>query len=173
MRSKRQSAFRTRYCNPAAFPASSPPTFASRRTMSLIRSLVCILFITTSAIAADKPFLSPALGSHMVLQRDKPNTFWGWTTPGAAVTVTLNDQKADATAGPDGKWIATLTPPPAGGPYTVSINGPQHVELTDLLVGDVWLCGGQSNMEFGITMEKDGAAEVAQSDDNQLRLFLV
>jgi sialate O-acetylesterase len=142
--------------------------------MNPIRSLLLILLlIATPAIAADKPFLSPALGSHMVLQRDRANTFWGWTAPGSEVTVSIAGRRAKAVAGPDGKWTAHLTPPPVGGPYTGAIDGPQHVDLTDIMVGDVWLCGGQSNMEFGITNEKKGAAEVAQSNDPGLRLFFV
>ena len=119
-----------------------------------------------------KPFLIPALGSHMVLQREKPTTFGGWTKPGSTVTVSIDGQQYKAKAGTDGKWDAKVTPPKVGGPYTISIDGPEHMELTDVLVGDVWLCGGQSNMEFGIGGEKDGAAEIAQADHPNIRLFI-
>lgn len=122
---------------------------------------------------APLPFLSPAFGSHMVLQRDRPNTFWGWTAPGAKVTVTVGDKKATGVAAADGKWTVKLNPPKTGGPYTVSVDGSQHIVLTDVLVGDVWLCTGQSNMEFGLTMEKGGAAEVAAANDPNLRILLV
>lgn len=118
------------------------------------------------------PFVSPALGSHMVLQRDRPNTFWGWTSPGERVTVTLGEKKASGVAGADGKWMVRITPPKVGGPYTVAIDGSQHAQLEDVLVGDVWLCTGQSNMEFGLTMENGGAEAVANSNDPNLRLFL-
>ncbi len=119
------------------------------------------------------PFLSPALGSHMVLQRGKPNAFWGWTTPGTAVTVAIEGKKATGVAGPDGKWIARVTPPKVGGPYTVTVDGSQHVELTDVLVGDVWLCTGQSNMEMGLGAGVNGGAEaIAAADDPQMRLFV-
>ena len=121
--------------------------------------------------AAEKPYLSPVFGDHMMLQRDKPNTFWGWTKSGSEVTVSIGDQKTKCTAGADGKWIARLTPPKVGGPYSVVIDGPAHLELTDVMVGDVWICSGQSNMEFGISNEKDAAKEIAQSNDPNMRLY--
>ncbi|CAN5514882.1 sialate O-acetylesterase [soil metagenome] len=122
---------------------------------------------------ATLPFLSPALGSHMVLQRDRPNTLWGWTIPGSSVTVTLMDQKVTTTAGADGKWMAKINPPKVGGPYSISIDGTEHVTLDDVLVGDVWLCTGQSNMEFGLSLEQNAATEVPQANDPNLRLFMV
>lgn len=118
------------------------------------------------------PFVSTALGSHMVLQRDKPNTFWGWTAPGEKVTVSLDGKSASGVAGSDGKWTVRLTPPKVGGPYTVQIDGSQHASLDDVLVGDVWICGGQSNMEFGLTMALGGAEAVAGATDPNIRLFM-
>jgi sialate O-acetylesterase len=135
---------------------------------------IIILFTLTlspALFAADKPYLSPAFGSHMVLQREKPNTFWGWAQPGSEITVSIADQRAKTTTAPDGKWIVHLTPPPVGGPYTLTVDGPSHLELTDIMVGDVWICSGQSNMEFGISNEKDGATEIAHSNDPNLRLY--
>lgn len=126
--------------------------------------------------ASGLPFLSPNFGSHMVLQREKPNPIWGWTTPGAEVTVTVLKGRVPSRtrtkAGSDGKWLVRLAPPPVGGPYRILVDGPQHVELEDVLVGDVWVLGGQSNMEFGLTMAKDGAAEVAAADRPKMRLFM-
>ena len=139
----------------------------------------------------DLPFLSPNFGSHMVLQRDKPNTFWGWTTPGDKVRVTIGARVSTGKAGPDGKWTVRFDPPKVGGPYKVyvatesqsvthrddlpgvEIRGPRQVAvLEDVLVGDVWLCTGQSNMEFGLT-QANGGTEVANADRPQMRLFMV
>ena len=118
------------------------------------------------------PFVSPAFGSHMVLQRDRPNALWGWTTPGTRVTVALAGRRASALAGTDGKWTVRLAPPKVGGPYTVTIDGDRHVELGDVLVGDVWLCTGQSNMEMGVGLENGGPAEIAAANDPSLRLYI-
>jgi sialate O-acetylesterase len=119
------------------------------------------------------PFLSPIFGSHMVLQRGKPDAFWGWSTPGDTVRVSIGNDSATATAAPDGRWQVNLTPPPPGGPYTVDIVGAQSAQLQDVLVGDVWLCGGQSNMELGLSQVKDGPKEVADAKYPQVRLFMV
>lgn len=108
------------------------------------------------------PFLSPIFSDHMVLQREKPNRFWGWTEPGRKVTVEIEGKSAQSTAAADGKWNVVLDVPPAGGPYAVKISGPQSVILNDVLVGDVWLCGGQSNMETSLS-ESMGGKEAVQA----------
>jgi sialate O-acetylesterase len=110
----------------------------------------------TSALAASDPlpFVSPIFGDHMVLQRGKPNTIWGWSQPGDIVTVEIGGHRAKGTAGPDGRWRARIQPPAPGGPYRVRIAGRQTVELQDVLVGDVWICAGQSNMQFGLVEQR-------------------
>lgn len=123
--------------------------------------------------SAARPFLHPLFGDEMVLQRDIKFPVWGWTTPGASVTIQLRGQKATATADADGKWLARLGPFEAGGPYTLTISGPQSVTLNNVLVGDVWLCSGQSNMEMGITQVDNPKEEVARADYPQIRLFTV
>lgn len=122
---------------------------------------------------ANLPFLNPIFSDHMVLQRDKPNTFWGWTTPGAKVTVTILNKKGEGIAGKDGKWMAKVSPPGVGGPYTVNIDGPTKVELHDVLVGDVWICSGQSNMEQGIAACNNPQQEIANANYPQIRLAMV
>ena len=109
--------------------------------IALAAGLIELRADAQSAPPPPLPFLSPIFADHMVLQRDKPNHFWGWTEPGRTVKTTIEGNFASTTAGPDGKWSITLTVPPAGGPYTVKISGPQEVTLNDVLVGDVWLCG--------------------------------
>ncbi len=127
-----------------------------------------------SAVAADRPLVSPVFGDHMVLQRGKPNPVWGWTVPGAEVRVRFAGQEARTEAAADGRWSLTLAPPPTGGPYTLEIDGPgQDLVLHDVLVGDVWLCGGQSNMEMGIGTTSDAQADLAAADRPKLRLFMV
>ncbi len=136
--------------------------------------LVAALLLTfRSTTAPPLPFLSPVFGDHMVLQRDKTNTLWGWSTPGTKVRVTIAGRHGDGLAGPDGKWQAKITPPPVGGPYLVEVDGAQHLEVKDVMVGDVWICSGQSNMEMGIGAAQNGAAEIANSDHPGIRLYMV
>lgn len=135
--------------------------------------LICSAAAHAEPSPADRPLLSPIFGNHMVLQRDKPNAFWGWAPPGTPVHVTLNTTTVTALAAADGGWSAQVTPPPVGTACTLRIEGPRTIELRDLLVGDVWLCGGQSNMEWPLAAVRAGAAEVAAADHPRLRLFKV
>jgi len=132
------------------------------------------LAVASSAFAAEKlPFVSPIFGDHMVLQRGKTNTIWGWTKPGETVRVTFADKTATAVAQADGRWTAQIDPPAVGGPRALLIEGSQRVELQDVLVGDVWLCGGQSNMEFPLSGARDGDKEIQESSHPNIRFFTV
>ena len=119
------------------------------------------------------PFVSPVFSSNMVLQRGKPNPIWGWARPGDRVRVSIGASTADAVAGSDGRWEARIQPPAPGGPYTVVIDGPSHVELKEVLVGDVWLCGGQSNMALGLGIARNGAADIKDASNPEIRLLVV
>lgn len=146
--------------------------------MKLLASVLTVLALPAIAMSQEtaptaRPLLSPIFGSHMVLQREKPNRFWGWTAPGTTVKVTIAEQSASAVAGADGRWEATVTPPPAGGPYQVLIEGPQKITLDDVLVGDVWLCGGQSNMEWGLGQTANGSEEINAANYPNIRLYRV
>src|SRR6516164_8345924 len=93
----------------------------------------------------------PAIfGPHMVLQRDQKDRVWGWAEPGEEVTVGINGQNKSAKAGADGSWQIILDPMPAGGPHTLSIKGKNTLALEDVLVGEVWICSGQSNMQWPV-----------------------
>ena len=119
--------------------------------------------VVAAAEPAPLPFVSPIFGDHMVLQRGKPNAIWGWSQPGDTVRVEIGGNSATAIAGADGRWQARIEPPPVGGPYTVKITGRQTVELQDVLVGDVWICAGQSNMQFGLAQATNGAGEIKKA----------
>lgn len=88
---------------------------------------------------------------HAVLQRDMPVPVWGWTLPGVRVRITLGSATAETRADSTGKFLARLPPLPAGGPYVMEVITPEpdsHLRLNDVMVGEVWLCSGQSNMEW-------------------------
>src|ERR1039458_2864174 len=119
------------------------------------------------------PFVSPIFGDHMVLQRGKPNVIWGWSQPGDAVRVEIGETAETATTGADGRWQTRIQPPAPGGPYTVKITGGETVELHDVLVGDVWICAGQSNIHFGLPQARNGAEEVKNADQPTIRYYVV
>jgi sialate O-acetylesterase len=149
-----------------------------RCTSLAIHLSIALLSLSASSLAApppgdQPPFLSPMFADHMVLQRSKPNSIWGWTTPGARVRVEIAGHGVSATTASDGRWVAKIDPPSVGGPYEMKIDGPQTIVLHDLLVGDVWLCGGQSNMELGLSVVHDGPNEVKAADHPEIRLFMV
>ncbi|HLP76911.1 MAG TPA: sialate O-acetylesterase, partial [Candidatus Paceibacterota bacterium] len=138
----------------------------------------CLALAVASSAAADTtrpalPFVSPMFGDNMVLQRGRANTIWGWAKPGEEIRVSIADKTAKTIAKNDGRWMVKIEPPAPGGPYTIVIDGPQHVEFHEVLVGDVWLCGGQSNMAMGIGAARNGADEIKAADHPEIRLFLV
>ncbi len=117
--------------------------------------------------------LPGVFGSHMVLQQDKPLPIWGWAQPGETVTVQLGSEKQKAEANARGEWKAVLPARKAGGPHTLTVSGSSTVRLEDVMVGEVWLCSGQSNMEMGIGMSQDGKQEIAAANYPGIRLLMV
>jgi sialate O-acetylesterase len=109
----------------------------------------------------------------MVLQRGKPDAIWGWSDPGDTVKVEIADKTATAIAGTDRRWMVKIDPPATGGPYTVKITGYQTVELKNVMVGDVWLCSGQSNMQFALRQANNGSDEVKAANYSEIRFFTV
>ena len=128
---------------------------------------------TSAAIAKPLPFVSPIFGDNMVLQRGKPDTIWGWSDPGDTVRVQIGESTATGTAGADRRWQVKIQPPAPGGPYTVKITGHQTVELHNVLVGDVWLCGGQSNMGLPLRFTKNADEEIKAANYPDIRFFTV
>jgi len=113
--------------------------------------------------------LPSIIGDHMVLQREREIPIWGWDTPGTKVTVTLGDAKASAEAGQDGKWMVKLPKMSAGGPHKITITGTNSVELKDVLVGEVWLCSGQSNMEWSVAQSDNAQEEIKAGNHPRIR----
>lgn len=139
----------------------------------VVTALAVATAIAQPAETPKQPFVSSIFGDNMVLQRDKVNTIWGWSEPGDTVTVQIGDKTATGTAQADKKWMVKIEPPPAGGPYTVKITGKQVAELKNVLVGDVWLCSGQSNMEFILRQVKNADEELKAANYPDMRFFVV
>lgn len=125
------------------------------------------------ATANPHPFVSPIFGDDMVLQRNKLDTLWGWSETGDTIRVQIGASTATGVAGQDGRWQVRIQPPAAGGPYTVRIAGKQTVELHNVLVGDVWLCGGQSNMHLPLRAVRNADDEIKAANYPQIRFFSV
>jgi sialate O-acetylesterase len=110
----------------------------------------------------------------MVLQRGVDLPVWGWAAPGSRVTVTLTGDAATATADRGGAWRVRLAPLPAGGPHAlVATAGRETVAFSDILIGDVWLASGQSNMEWPVAWAQDATRELAAADWPEIRLLKV
>ena len=115
--------------------------------------------------------LPKVIGSQMVLQREMAVPIWGWADPGEKVTVTLGDCKVETTACEKGKWSVKLAAMKAGGPHTITVAGKNTITLEDVLVGEVWVCSGQSNMQWSVQASDNAAEEIAAAKYPKMRLF--
>jgi sialate O-acetylesterase len=149
--------------------------FLGKRAEQLGLLSAAFAALTMASAPADeaKPFLHPLFTDNMVLQRGVADSVWGWTTPGQTVTVSLDGKTAQGVAGTDGKWTAKIGPFKEGGPYTLTVKGTQTVTRQNVLIGDVWLCSGQSNMQFGIGNTLHAEDEIAAANYPNIRLFMV
>ena len=141
---------------------------------TLARLLPTTLVLLCAALAARADVKLPALFSdHMVLQQGLPLKVWGWAEPGEKVTVEFRQQKTTVTTPASGKWLVTLKAEAAGDPGTLTVSGKNTVSISDVLVGEVWIASGQSNMEFGMRGSFESAADIAASANPQIRHFNV
>jgi sialate O-acetylesterase len=115
--------------------------------------------------------LATIFADHMVVQRNQPVRVWGWAPPGEAVQVRMAGQSAQTKAGTDGAWQVTLPALAAGGPHELMVLGKTSLTISDVLVGEVWLCSGQSNMAFTVRRGANAAAEINAGTYPQIRQF--
>lgn len=156
---------------------------ASSYLLAMTITIILTSLVTINANA--KILLPQILSSNMVLQRDKPINIWGFAAAGEWVTVTFAGQKKEALTDNNGNWAIVLNPlKTSAQPQSMLISGSNTIELSNILVGEVWLCSGQSNMEYAMRKlakipkpknEKLGfpANEVAHAKNKQIRIFLV
>jgi len=141
------------------------------RNWTLALASVGVLLVAAPALADVR--LPRIIGDHMVLQQGKSTPIWGWADPGEKVTVTLGACKATATAGEQGKWKVALDAMQPGGPHRVTIEGKNTITLEDVLIGEVWVASGQSNMQFSVGGSNNAQEEIAAADYPKMRLFTV
>jgi len=133
----------------------------------------CIL-ATVFAQSAFADVRVPAIiGDNMVLQQGKKIRIWGWANPNEKVSVVFASQKANAVADVSGHWQTLLGPVKAGGPFELTISASNTLTIKNVLVGEVWICSGQSNMEWPLINSQNGADAVAQANYPEIRLFTV
>ena len=151
----------------ASAPGQSPRRGAGSRSAAAL----ALLLPLAAAHAVELPRV---FGEGMVLQRDQPILVWGRADAGAQVRVALGDQRVETRAGADGHWRVELAPRTAGGPLVMRVDdGKAPVELGDVMIGDVWLASGQSNMEWRLSESADAEVEIARATDPLIRHFKV
>lgn len=129
------------------------------------------LLCSASGVFADVKL--PAIFSdHMVLQREKPIAVWGWADDGEQVTVQLGNDSV-STEAKGGKWRVLLSPMKAGGPHKLSVQGKNKVEFNDVLLGEVWICSGQSNMEWPLNHAFESQEAIGKSANSKIRLLTI
>ena len=134
----------------------------------------CVLLATLCVRA--HPHLPRLFGDNMVLQRDKPVAVWGWADGGEKITVQFNRQSKTTKADKRGHWMIHLDAESAGGPFQLTVKGKSSVTMSNVLVGEVWICSGQSNMEMPIEgwgKINNYQAEIADADYPSIRHFKV
>lgn len=134
-------------------------------------SLLLTSLLLISAHAEVK--LNSLFTDNMVLQRDKPVRVWGTAKPGERVTVTLDTQSLTSAADAEGDWAVVLKPMPVARDKVLSVKGENEITLKNIALGDVYVCSGQSNMEWPVKLIKDGPAEVAAANYPDIRLYVV
>jgi len=159
----------------------------SRRRISFGASVVLVVSFAFVLVCVDAALadvkLPAVISDNMVLQQGREVPIWGWAEPGEQIKVSFgwNKKKWAATADKDGKWIFKINPHRAGGPYKMTVRGKNNtVKIKNILVGEVWLCSGQSNMEFPVGAKErwktgvyDFKQEIAAADYPNIRLFTV
>lgn len=145
------------------------------RRLARVAGSVAALLLCPLTQAQDRPLLHEMFQDHAVLQRGRPIPVFGDARPGERVRVRLGEVEVSVTAGADGRWQAQLPERAAGGPYVLTAETPSGArsEARDLLVGDVWLCSGQSNMVLPVHRSLDARAEIAGADEPQIRLLQI
>jgi len=139
----------------------------------MIRRIV-LAMMALAAPATAAPLLHPIFADHAVLQRGAPIPVYGEAPTGKTITITLNGAQAHARAGKDGHWRASLPAMAAGGPYVLTAEaGGQQQSVQDVLVGDVFLCSGQSNMQFPLRRADIADYEIARATDGDVRELTV
>ena len=153
----------------------------SKRVLSMVTSLAAVILLVGGCCCNKFAGLEPA-GSvklrnfytdNMVFQRNMPIVICGTAIPGGKVCVKLNGSRGRAKVAADGTWKVKLPQQPAGGPYKMMIKGKKQIVLKNIMIGEVWICSGQSNMEFPVSKVYDAKKEIATANYPNIRIYKV
>lgn len=161
--------------NKAAYPKpAGSENMTTRYCQSMMIVIIAVFAVscTSESTLADVR-LPHVFSDHMVLQREKEIKVWGWASPKEKVNVTLGGQSAKTAADSNGMWKVNLPAMKAGGPYEMIVKGRNTLTVADILVGEVWICSGQSNMEFELKHARDAQQEIKDADYPEMRLLHV
>lgn len=149
-------------------------SYATMKRLANSLLLPALFLLLAAAPLGAEVSLPSIVGDRMVLQRDQSLSIWGWGDPGEAVSVTFLGDTYQTAANEDGDWQVTLPPLPAGGPHQMVVQGDNRIILEDILLGDVWLASGQSNMTHAFNRWQERyTQEIAASDNPEIRQFYV
>jgi len=142
--------------------------------VKILSLAICSFVLLISQVALCQVKLPLLVSDGMVLQRDANVKIWGWADANEKIAINFNGKTHETAAGADGKWAVMLSDLKAGGPYSMDINASNHITLTNILIGDVWVCSGQSNMELPMNRVKNRYPDViANADNPNIRQFIV
>ena len=140
---------------------------------SIKHLLILLIAVLLSMPAFSNVKLPGVLTSNMVLQRNKEIKVWGWADKKEKVSVSFNNKTLTSRADASGKWMVIFPAMKEGGPYTMLVKGKNTISLDNILIGDVWVCSGQSNMEWVVKNTNNSAYEIANADYPQIRLLTI
>ncbi|MHC4405802.1 MAG: sialate O-acetylesterase, partial [Planctomycetota bacterium] len=141
------------------------------RRSTLVLLPICLLWAAAAAQA--DVTLPKVIGDHMVLQQGVAVPIWGWADADEKVTVSVGESQVATTADSDGKWMVKLDAMEAGGPCEMTVSGKNTVTISDVLIGEVWVCSGQSNMQWSVSASLNPQEEIAAAKYPKIRLFTV
>lgn len=139
--------------------------------LSRLNRFVVLCVVLMAGVGSADVELSPLFRDHMVLQQGGKVPVWGRAAPGEKVTVHVLKDKAETVADDAGRWRVALGPLQAGGPVEMVVVASNVIRITDVLIGEVWLCSGQSNMDWPVKRSRSADEEIAQADQPMIRLF--
>ncbi len=145
------------------------------RQYSRVLALLVSVFLLSLNVSASDLKLPSIIGDHMILQRNSTASIWGWATPGEKVEVrtSWDGEKYKVKADGEGKWLVELETSDAGGPYEITIEADAIEVLENIMLGEVWVCSGQSNMEWPLRRAESAPSEIPAANHPNIRLFQV